>query len=420
MPPRRTTRSHWLALLALPLVLTACSTSTAAPSGSGGTVSAGAPITLALITSLTGQAASEFSSAPAGFNARIDLQNAEGGVNGHKLVPLVIDDQTSPGSVVSAVQEALSKGAFGVVSDSPIFYFAAKYPKEQGVPVTGGYFDGPEWGEEGYTNMFAADNGSVDPNYPVNTGMGGFIAQNGGTVLGSYGYNISPSSTQAAIGTSRSFTMSPGTSVGVLDTNVPFGGTDFTSEALIAKQKNVDAIVGNLDNSSNFALATAMRQAGVDLKVALFPTGYEPGIVNSPAWSSVQGDYFQSLFRPFSLPNAGTRQMAAALHKYAQFKKGQFPTFTQYESWLGADLMIKGLQVAGKTPTRTAVINDLRGLQAYNGDGLLPITIDYSTIFGHDPPWMCIWYLKAQSSGFVPVSPAPFCGQDVPGSSTLK
>ena len=55
-----------------------------------------APITLALVTSLTGPSAPETSSDPAGFLARIDLQNAAGGVNGHKLVPLVIDDQTSP------------------------------------------------------------------------------------------------------------------------------------------------------------------------------------------------------------------------------------------------------------------------------------------------------------------------------------
>jgi ABC-type branched-subunit amino acid transport system substrate-binding protein len=51
-----------------------------------------APITIALITSESGPAASEFSDAPVGFKARIALQNAQGGVDGHKLVPLVVDD----------------------------------------------------------------------------------------------------------------------------------------------------------------------------------------------------------------------------------------------------------------------------------------------------------------------------------------
>src|SRR6516164_1482572 len=70
-----------------------------------------APITLALVTSLTGPAGTESVGDPATFEARIDLQNAEGGVNGHKLVPLVIDDQTSPTGVQTAVNEAIAKGA---------------------------------------------------------------------------------------------------------------------------------------------------------------------------------------------------------------------------------------------------------------------------------------------------------------------
>ena len=87
-----------------------------------------APITIAYITDVTGQGAAENSASPAGFEARLDLQNAEGGVNGHKLVPLVIDDQTSPTEITTAVQDAISKGAFGIVAQSPVFFLAAKYP----------------------------------------------------------------------------------------------------------------------------------------------------------------------------------------------------------------------------------------------------------------------------------------------------
>jgi len=97
---RRRPISLLLAAVAGALLVPACTSSSA----SGGSSS---PITLALVTSLTGTAAPEFSTAPAGFNARIDLQNAEGGVDGHKLVPLVIDDQSSPAADVSGVPHAL-------------------------------------------------------------------------------------------------------------------------------------------------------------------------------------------------------------------------------------------------------------------------------------------------------------------------
>jgi branched-chain amino acid transport system substrate-binding protein len=378
-----------------------------------------APITIAYISSLSGPGASQDGSSPAGFNARIALQNAQGGVNGHKLVPLVIDDQTSPSIIATAVQDAISKGAFGIVSQSPLFFIAAKYPQQAGIPVTGSYDDGPEWGQQPYTNMFASDEGSVDPKYPVNTLIGSFLKQHGGTVIGSYGYGISPSSARSAISTARSFQRAGG-KVGVLDTSIPFGGVDFTSAALTAKSHNVNAMVPAMDNNSNYALATALTQAGVKLKSVVFATGFEPAVVKSPTWATLQNYYFLSLFRPFALPNAGTRQMAAALQKYEHFGKSQFPTYSQYESWTGADLMIKGLQMAGKNPTRAAVIKDIRSIKSYNANGLLPQPINFSTIFGHDPAQECTWMMQAKTKGFVPVSSKPFCGKDIPGTTTAN
>ncbi len=170
------------------------------------------------------------------------------------------------------MQSAISKGVFGIVSQSPLFFEAAKYPQQAGLPVTGSYSDGPEWGEQPYTNMFASDNGSVDPKYPVNTLTGSFIKAHGGTVLGSYGYGISPASTRSAISTARSFERAGG-KVGVLDTSVPFGGVAFSTEALAAKQKGVNAMVPAMDNNSNYALATALEQNGVKLKAVVFATG---------------------------------------------------------------------------------------------------------------------------------------------------
>ena len=95
---------------------------TGAMSVVGGSAGASwSPITIAMISSLTGQGASQFSQSAVGFNARIAMQNAQGGVNGHQLTGIVIDDQTSPSGISTAVQDALSKGALGLVSTSPLF-----------------------------------------------------------------------------------------------------------------------------------------------------------------------------------------------------------------------------------------------------------------------------------------------------------
>ncbi len=408
---RRAVRvSLLVAIASLPFVVfgAAATTATASP----------APITIAYITDLTGEGAAENSASPAGFEARIDLQNAQGGANGHKLVPLVIDDQTSPSEITTAAQDADSK-AFGIVAQSPVFFLAAKYPQEAGMPVTGAYTDGPEWGTQPYTNMFASDEGSVDPKYPANTTIDSILKAHGGTVLGAYGYSISPTSTRAAEGDAEAATHL-GLKVGVLNTTVPFGSVAFTTDALVAKQDHVNALVPSLDNNSNYALAEALKQAGVRLKAVVFATGYEPDVIDSPAWSAVQGDYFDSLYRPWVLPNAGTEQMQAAMEKYAHFTKSDFPSFSQYEAWAGADLMIKGLELAGKNPTRAAVIKDLRGLKSYTANGILPEPINYSTIFGHDLPRQCSWVMQAEKNGFIPVSSQPVCGMDIRGTSTAS
>jgi branched-chain amino acid transport system substrate-binding protein len=389
---------------------------TATPSTSS--AAAAAPITLALVTPLTGPSAPETANDPAGFRARIALQNSEGGVNGHKLVPLVIDDQTSPTTIATAVQDADSK-AFGIVSASPLFFLAAKYSQQAGVPVTGSYTDGQEWGEQPYTNMFASDLGSLNPTLPVNTLEGKILKKFGGTVLGTYGYSISPSSSREAVATARSFQHAGG-NVGVVDTSLPFGSENFSAPALVAKEKHVDALFPTMIDASNFALATAFKQAGVPVKSAVFATGYDPSVVHSPAWSSLQGDYFLSIYRPFSLPNAGTEQMAAALQKYEHFSKTQFPTLFQYEAWAGADLMIKGLQMAGPNPTHAGVIKALRSITSYDANGLLPNPIDYATTFGHDPPKQCVWVLQARKNGFVSTSSQTICGTDIPGTSTVN
>ena len=136
----------------------------------------------------------------------------------------------------------------------------------------------------------------------------------------------------------------------MLDTSIPFGSVDMTTAALVAKQKGCNAFYAGLDDNSNFALATALKQDGVKPKVVVFPTGYEPSVVGSPAWTACRAATSTPTFRPFQLPDAGTQQMKSALEKYEHFTSSEFPNFSQYESWLGADLMIKGTGAGRQEP----------------------------------------------------------------------
>jgi len=393
------------------LILAGCSshsaTSSSTTASTGGSSGGKTPITIALVTSLTGPGADQFVPGPDAFYARIAAQNAIGGVNGHMIKGIVEDDQTTQPTL--AIENALSKGAFGLVAESPLFFLGAKVPQQLGVPVTGGSVDGPEWGELPYTNMFAADTGSVDPAQPASTLVGQFMKEHGGTILGSYAYPVGGTSKVGAVNASKSFAHAGGTT-SVLNTTVPLSSVAFTGDAILAKQKDVNAVYPDMGNQSNNALVTDFQQEGVNPKVTLLPTGYQQSVESSPAWHSLQGTYFASMFRPFSAPDAGTEMMDAAMEKYEHWKKGQFPTFAEYEAWVGADLMIQGLKLAGSHPTRSNVIKDLRSIKSYSANGIDPVPIDYSTVFGHQTFVDCRWFLRAQTSGFKLLSPTPECG----------
>jgi hypothetical protein len=94
--------------------------------------------------------------------------------------------------------------------------------------------------------------------------------------------------------------------------------------------------------------------------------------------------------------------MQAAMEKYAHFTKTHFPTLGQYEAWAGADLMIKGLELAGRQPDPGGGHQGPSGSQVLQRERTVAGSINYSTIFGHDPAKVCAWVMKAKKTGFVP------------------
>ncbi len=376
-----------------------------------------APLTIALINDVTGAAASNTAGTNGVFQSAIAAQNAAGGINGHKLVGTVIDTQTNPALAATGVQEAIQKGDIGIVSNSYLMDLVAKYPNQAGMPVTGTSTDGKEWGTQPYLNMFAGDTGSNAANTPINTLYGELAKQDGAKKVALYTLNVAANDNNF-----ESYSIAkvdPSAKVVLQDNSVPYGSTaNFGPTALVAKQNNVDWMWSNLDASSNVALVTAYRQAGVPTKDIYLPDGYSDSLPKSPAWQSVQGATFQAVYHPFSIPNAGTEQMQSALMKYAGWSKSNFPSFSQDEVWINTELMIKGLEGAGSNPTHASTIKALRNITNWNANGLIPYTINFKTIFGHVPSETCVWLEKAEKSGFVLQDKEPICGKYLPGTST--
>jgi ABC-type branched-subunit amino acid transport system substrate-binding protein len=135
-------------------------------------------ITLGLLESVTGTAAGGFLGTTAGAMARIDAQNAVGGVDGRHLNLVVGDDASSPAQNLTVAQSLVeTKHVFGVISDSAFTLSSARFLQQNGIPVVGEGYDGPEWGEQPYTNMFSVLGGDTDPDLPQYTQPALFMKQ---------------------------------------------------------------------------------------------------------------------------------------------------------------------------------------------------------------------------------------------------
>ncbi|MBO0729095.1 MAG: ABC transporter substrate-binding protein [Acidimicrobiaceae bacterium] len=428
--------SRLLAVVAaVGLVAAACSSSSKHSAGGGGSSGGGgsggntasAPgvtptsVTVGMLTTLTGAGGSQDVNMPTGALARFALQNAEGGVNGRKVTMVVKDDQTSPTQDMTAAQLLIQQPVFGVLGVSPLLFASARTFNRAGLPVVGGGFDGQEWGQ--YNNMFTwAGAGSTaagtDPHAPQWTTEAQFIKDQGGTNAAAFGYSISPSSSNAAKGLAKAAPV-VGIKLGLLDTSIPFGTVNVAPLALQMKQKRVDAAELNMDANTNFAIITAARQAGVNLKVPLMATGYGQQLLNDPTTlAAAQNSYFLTICQPVESHTAATQAMQSAMAKYEHFTG--VPDFGWCYGYVSADLMIKGLEMAGKNPTRKSFIDGLRTVTNYTAGGLLPQPANFSlSQFGKSPNTACSFFVKLEGKNFVPV-PAngkPVCGTRIPNSN---
>ena len=283
----------------------------------------------------------------------------QGGVNGHKIIGVVLDDQTSPTEIVDGGPGRALQGRRRHRVDQPALLPGRQVPEPAGrARSPAGSSTAPSGARKPFTNMFASDVGSLDPKYPVNTAIGGFMKAHGGTVVCSYGYGISPVVVPVRHRHGRLLRARGRQGRGCSTRRSPSAPWPMTHAG---PRRQAEGLQRLLRRASTTTRTTPWRPRSS--RRASSPRSWSsrpatsPAVIGSPVLdprSRAATSTPRSV--PFQLPNAGTKQMQSALEKYAHFKTSDFPTFSQYESWLGADLMIKGLQLAGKNPTHAAVI----------------------------------------------------------------
>jgi ABC-type branched-subunit amino acid transport system substrate-binding protein len=146
-------------ILALTAGLAACGSS------SGGNSSGGAskaPITIGLLTSITGPYAEVTGGGVNGADAYAKWVNSHGGVAGHKLVIKAFDDAGSTTQSLASARAAVAQGVTALVSTSYVLTSAEPYLQSAKIPVVGSDVD-PGFAQGKYFFSIFGDTFSVSP-----------------------------------------------------------------------------------------------------------------------------------------------------------------------------------------------------------------------------------------------------------------
>ncbi len=379
----------------------ATTAASSASTSSGGANTASAPgvtpttIKIGFITSVTGNASSTFFDAADGAKAYFDAINASGGVNGRKIEVVTEDDQSTPTGNLAATQQLLSQNIYALERFSP--YDFGGYKTSLDIPTTGGGFDGPEWATA--PNMFTTT-GDTNGRTSNNTQIANFYKIVGASNIGGLAYGISPSSTGSIEDTKTGLQMI-GLKMGYENLSVPFGGVDVTAYVLAMKGASVDGAACSCVQSTNLALFTALRQAGMtNVKALSYSSADNSVFSNATAAAAAQGAYYPSQIPPLDQNNSATNTMIANLKQYDPLYKGGYPSFGATGAYLAAVLMVKGLQEAGQNPTRQSFISNMRTVTNWDANGLLASPVAFN-MPGTSQPTRCSYYVQVKGNTFV-------------------
>jgi ABC-type branched-subunit amino acid transport system substrate-binding protein len=382
------------------------SSSSAAAAGSG----ASQTITVGVITDYTGLGASGNKSSIMGVRAGAVLAAR----NGITVKYIVGDDGTNPASALTVAQKLVDEDhVSAIIAVSAVLFGATNYLTQLNIPVIGAGEDGPEWLTA--KNMFSVF--GANDTTKVAAGYGEIFKMNGATTIGTLGYGISPESAESAEGAAAS-AETAGLKAPYVNAQFPFGSTNVQPVALAMKNDGVDGVMLPIDPNSAFALITALRQVGDNLKVALLATGYGGDLLQGGpgAIQAGQGVYFYTTFEPVEMHTAATEQLVNDLKAVGVTTE---PTYAEYSGYSAVAMLAQALKTSGPNPSHQALINTLSAITNWDAAGLFDgHTIDPGDRGGPTGTNNCVFVTKLEGSTFeLAPNEDPLCSSVIPGKT---
>jgi branched-chain amino acid transport system substrate-binding protein len=359
-------------------------------------------VTLGYISSQTGVAAATHKNAHKSCQARVDAENAKGGVNGRKIKLEVIDDKSGGGNLTAAKDLVENRNAFAVIDNSAFAFLTYRYLEGAGVPMIGGGFDGSYYYDKGNENIISGlGNGTPVPGLTYDTTTK-VMKEMGAKKVAAVGYGASPSSSESAKATETFGADAQGLEGVYLNTTLEFGGTDVGPVVLGIKNSGADGLYLPLDSDTNFAIVQGLQQNGVTMKSNVLATGYSQDLLDQPIAKTITpNDIMFTAYRPVELGGKAVKAFQSNLKKYANLTG--VPDYGTYTGYIVCDMAILGLKNAGKDLTRQGFVDAIRNTNGgkYDGAGLLCQPLDLSLAsFGKVNPKTCTWFVTVEDGKF--------------------
>jgi len=387
-----------LALSALAL-LAACGNAKSSASAGGGSQGVTATtITVGSIANVTGVLSSDFAPIVDGVKAYFDMVNAEGGVDGRKILFPASDqkdDQGSNTTDLSVAQQLVEQDhVFAIVGVGTPFFGAASWLAHEGTP-TFGYQVSSNW-DVGPT-LFGAYGSYLD--FATGVMSDAYAVQQlGANSVGvvAYGVPASAAACQAAINAFPSY----GISVGFQDLSFGYGA-DPTDDVLQMKAHHVGAVMTCLDVTGNVAFARSLAQNGLSVP-QVWLNGYDRSTLQQYG-SLMNGVTLEIEHVPFEAAAAYPTVypgMAQYIREMQQYEPTQTYDEVALEGWINADQFVSGLrEVTGKL-TQASLVAAINKETDYTSDGLQPpLNWTYSHNAAGPGPF-CSAYVEAENGQF--------------------
>jgi branched-chain amino acid transport system substrate-binding protein len=363
-------------------------------------------VTIGYIAPKTGVASSTTGNSAKACQARIDRENAKGGVNGRTINVEYADDQSSVEANLTVAQDLVqNKHVFMVVNDSPFAFVSYRFLLGANVPMIGGGYDGTYYGDPGNEKILSPY-GNMANVYGVSYDLlPKVMKQMGASKVAALAYSLSVSDVAAVQNLQKLAVPQVGLQPVYTNTHIDFGTADVGAPVRGIKNAGADAVYLPLVPPSLLAFVQGLAQNGVKMKSEVLETSYGQDLLDQPGTKTFGPEIvMQTDFAPVELETKATKQFQADLKKYAGITG--VPDYSLYSGYVTCDMAVLGLKHAGNPPQQANFSDNLRKLGTYDQAGLGCAPVDISAAsYGKAQPSDCGWFMQVKDGKFVTLPP---------------